>query len=101
MIRFEIRDRVALATIDRTERRNALNAELCDVLHDHLNGIDIDAVGAIVITGEGTAFCSGADLGRPAATAAGSSTVAATRSGPPSIGSSRRSSSTRSPSSPR
>ena len=28
MIRFEVRDDVALATIDRQERRNALNAEL-------------------------------------------------------------------------
>lgn len=71
MIRFEIRDRVALATIDRTERRNALNAELCDVLHDHLGTLDVDVVGAIVITGEGSAFCSGADLARRAADTGG------------------------------
>ncbi|MFM7061078.1 MAG: enoyl-CoA hydratase-related protein [Actinomycetes bacterium] len=71
MIRFEIRDRVALATIDRTERRNALNAELCDVLHDHLGTLDVDVVGAIVITGAGSAFCSGADLARRAADTGG------------------------------
>jgi enoyl-CoA hydratase len=71
MIRFEIRDRVALATIDRPERRNALNAELCDVLDGHLRGLDVDHVGAVVITGEGTAFCAGADLARRAADTGG------------------------------
>ena len=64
MIRFEVRGRVAVATIDRTERRNALNAELCDALRDHLAGIDVESVGAVVITGAGSAFCSGADLAR-------------------------------------
>jgi enoyl-CoA hydratase len=71
MIRFEVRDDVALATIDRQERRNALNAELCDTLHDHLNAIDVDAVGVVVITGAGAAFCSGADLARRAADTGG------------------------------
>ena len=67
MIRFEVRGRVAVATIDRTERRNALNAELCDELAGHLASIDVDTIGAIVIAGEGSAFCSGADLARRAA----------------------------------
>ena len=49
MIRFEVRGRVAVATIDRTERRNALNAELCDALRDHLAGIDVESVGAVVV----------------------------------------------------
>lgn len=71
MIRFELRDRVAVATIDRPERRNALNAELCDALREHLLGIDVDTVGAIVVTGAGSAFCSGADLARRAADTGG------------------------------
>lgn len=71
MIRFEVRGRVAVATIDRTERRNALNAELCDALRDHLAGIDVESVGAVVITGAGSAFCSGADLARRAADTGG------------------------------
>jgi enoyl-CoA hydratase len=51
---------VGLATIDRQVRRNALNATLCDQLRDHLE--TQQALRAIVITGAGTAFCSGADL---------------------------------------
>ena len=60
MINFEERGWVGIATIDRPERRNALNHEVCDKLrgwlefHPHLR--------AVVITGAGTTFCSGADL---------------------------------------
>ena len=60
MIHFEERGLIGLATIDRQERRNALNGELCRELlvpiesHPHLR--------AIVITGAGSAFCAGADL---------------------------------------
>src|SRR5262249_12065590 len=60
MIRFERRGLVGLATIDRQERRNALNSELCRDLrgcfewHPELR--------AFVITGSGSAFCAGADL---------------------------------------
>jgi enoyl-CoA hydratase len=61
MIRWEVRDRVGIATIDRPERRNALNADLCTQLL-----ADLDAepdLRAVVITGAGDkAFCAGADL---------------------------------------
>ena len=60
MITFEERGQVGVATIDRQERRNALNGELCDQLRGHLE--QSGALRAIVITGAGTAFCSGADL---------------------------------------
>lgn len=60
MIRFEVRGLVGLATIDRQERRNALNAELCDQLRAHLGAHP--GLRAVVITGAGSAFCSGADL---------------------------------------
>jgi enoyl-CoA hydratase len=61
VIRWEVRDLVGLATIDRPERRNALNAELCTQLFDHLaSAPDLRAIG---ITGAGDkAFCAGADL---------------------------------------
>ena len=36
MIEFEERGLVGLATIDRQERRNALNGELCAELRGHL-----------------------------------------------------------------
>jgi len=60
VIRFERRGQVGLATIDREERRNALNGDLCDALRVHLQ--ESGDVRAIVITGSGTAFCAGADL---------------------------------------
>ncbi len=56
---------VGLATIDRPERRNALSAELCDDLRARLEGSR--HLRALVVTGEGTAFCAGADLARRAA----------------------------------
>jgi enoyl-CoA hydratase len=60
VIRFEQRGPVGFATIDRPERRNALNAELCAQLRGHLE--QSTELRAVVITGAGTAFCSGADL---------------------------------------
>jgi enoyl-CoA hydratase len=60
VIHFEERGQVGVATIDRQERRNALNAELCAQLRGHLE--QSGELRAIVITGAGTAFCSGADL---------------------------------------
>lgn len=55
-------EHVGLATIDRQERRNALNAELCDELRTRLERAH--GLRAVVITGEGKAFCAGADLAR-------------------------------------
>ena len=61
MIRWEARDRVGVATIDRPERRNALNAELCLQLLGHLESAP--DLRAVVVTGAGDkAFCAGADL---------------------------------------
>jgi enoyl-CoA hydratase len=61
VIHFEERGHVGVATIDRQERRNALNGELCAQLRGHLERSG--ELRAIVITGAGSAFCSGADLG--------------------------------------
>ncbi len=64
-IRWETpHEHVGLATIDRPERRNAMNAELCDELRAHIE--NADGVRAIVLTGEGVAFCAGADIARRA-----------------------------------
>jgi enoyl-CoA hydratase len=61
-IRWETRDSIGIVVIDRPERRNALNAELADELRDRLSRQrDLRAV---VVTGEGKAFCAGADLAR-------------------------------------
>ncbi len=53
---------IAILTLNRPERRNALNIELCNAIHDAAQQRVIDGVRAIVITGEGSSFCSGADL---------------------------------------
>ena len=52
-------------TIDRPERRNALNAEVIATLLDALRRVQGDpTVRAVVLTGAGDeAFCAGADLG--------------------------------------
>ncbi len=100
MIRWELpHEHVGLATIDRPERRNALSAELCDQLRGHLE----QAVGlrAVVLTGEGVAFCAGpTSRAGPRTPAAGSTTAAGTRSGLRSSGCSTRSSTSRPRSSP-
>jgi enoyl-CoA hydratase len=60
VIQFEVRGMVGVATIDRQERRNALNREMCDELRGWVERSS--NLRALVITGAGTAFCSGADL---------------------------------------
>jgi enoyl-CoA hydratase len=64
VIRWESRDHVGIATIDRPDRRNALNAELAEELRAHLGGEGSQGLRAVVVTGEGKAFCAGADLAR-------------------------------------
>jgi len=59
-ISWETRGAVGVATIDRPERRNALDAEMCEQLVGHL---EVNAgMRAVVVTGAGSAFCAGADL---------------------------------------
>lgn len=59
----EDRGRTRWLTLNRPERRNALNRVLNDALADALVEADHDPeVYAVAITGAGTTFCSGADL---------------------------------------
>jgi enoyl-CoA hydratase/carnithine racemase len=54
---------VRVLTMNRPEKRNALNSELTQGLLDALRAADADeSVGAIVLTGAGQGFCAGADL---------------------------------------
>lgn len=59
----EDRGAVRILTMNRPEKRNALNRELAQALLDSLRkaGED-DTVGAVVLTGAGPGFCAGADL---------------------------------------
>ena len=59
----EDRGAVRVLTMNRPEKRNALNSELTQGLLDALRRADVDdAVGAIILTGAGPGFCAGADL---------------------------------------
>ena len=46
----------------RPERRNALNSEIVDELREAVDKAAGENVRAIVLTGQGTVFCAGADL---------------------------------------
>lgn len=59
----EKRDGVALITLNRTERLNAINAAMKAEMRVVLDALrDDDAVGAVVVAGAGRAFSSGMDL---------------------------------------
>lgn len=68
---LERRGRVGLITLNRPERLNAWSGEMARLVAEYIEECNQDdAVGAIIITGAGRGFCSGADLsggGRPAA----------------------------------
>ncbi|HEY3727375.1 MAG TPA: enoyl-CoA hydratase/isomerase family protein [Solirubrobacteraceae bacterium] len=55
-------DDVAVVTLNRPEKRNALSLELREQLADALDALGGEQTGAIVLTGAGTAFCSGMDV---------------------------------------
>ena len=54
----------AVMTIElqRPERRNALNSQLADELREAVQKAATEDIRAIVLTGQGTVFCAGADL---------------------------------------
>jgi enoyl-CoA hydratase/carnithine racemase len=61
----EQRGRVGLITLNRPEKLNAWSPEMAASLRQTVEGWNADdSVGAIVITGAGRGFCSGADLRR-------------------------------------
>lgn len=58
---------VALVTLNRPDRHNAISYELLDDLSATLEEVSADdACRAIVLTGAGASFCSGLDLTQPA-----------------------------------
>jgi enoyl-CoA hydratase/carnithine racemase len=60
---LENRGAVRVLTMNRPDKRNALNFALTEALLEGLRAADADAsVGSIVLTGAGPAFCAGADL---------------------------------------
>lgn len=60
---FETKDRIATITLNRPERRNAININTTFELMAVLTGLRDDAeVRVLVIRGAGPAFCAGADV---------------------------------------
>ncbi len=63
MLDVRVDDSVALLTLRRPERRNALNTEQCAAISAAMEKVVDSGARVVVLTGEGTSFCSGADFG--------------------------------------
>ena len=60
---YEVRDQVAVITLNRPERLNVWTPTMAEEQVDAINRANDDpAVGAIVTTGAGRGFCAGADM---------------------------------------
>lgn len=60
---FEVADGVATVTLNRPDAMNATNDQLYRELSGLIREIEADdAIGAVVLTGAGRAFCAGADV---------------------------------------
>lgn len=69
----EINDGIAVITMNRPDRRNALSAAMLAALGTVLARLETDdAVGCVVLTGAGGAFCAGGDVKDMSARPAGS-----------------------------
>ena len=63
MIKYTLKDEVAILTLNRPEKRNALHPELVKQMKLKLSEIENEnRAKVLIITGEGKAFCAGADL---------------------------------------
>lgn len=62
-IEFDRQGPVAIISLNRPQKLNAINAEMIDEIHHAFDQIKInDAVHAVVVNGNGRAFCAGFDL---------------------------------------
>ncbi|HVF31783.1 MAG TPA: enoyl-CoA hydratase [Acidimicrobiales bacterium] len=62
MIDLELRERVAVITLNRPEKRNAVDTQACVDLAEAVGSAVDGGARALVLAGKGTNFCSGADL---------------------------------------
>ena len=63
MIKYEIKNDIGIVTLNRPEKRNALHPELVRQMKSQLKeAAEDESVKVLIITGEGKAFCAGADL---------------------------------------
>ncbi len=63
-VNCEVKDKIAVITINRPEALNALNSQVLDDLNAAFDSIDVNVVRAVVLTGAGEkSFVAGADIG--------------------------------------
>jgi enoyl-CoA hydratase len=54
---------VVQLSLNRPDQLNAMNAELCEAMHEQLRALTLDrSCRAVILTGAGRAFCAGVDL---------------------------------------
>ncbi len=64
LVRLDVADRIATVTLDDPAKRNAFSPAMVEALHDAFERVAADdSVRAVIVTGAGSAFCAGADLG--------------------------------------
>ena len=62
-LKISVEDKVATFTFNRPDKFNALSGKLIQSAKEHLQEFAVDpAVGVIVLTGAGRAFCAGGDV---------------------------------------
>lgn len=67
-VTYEVEGQVGIITINRPKALNALNSAVLDDLNAALDGVDLEAVCALILTGSGEkSFVAGADIGEMSA----------------------------------
>ncbi len=62
-IKYDVTDGIATITLNRPDKLNAFTATMMRELIEAFDAVDADdAVRCVIVTGEGRAFCAGADL---------------------------------------
>ncbi len=63
-VNYEVEGAVGIITINRPKALNALNSQVLDDLNAALDGVDLEVVRALILTGAGEkSFVAGADIG--------------------------------------
>ncbi|MCR4739958.1 MAG: enoyl-CoA hydratase/isomerase family protein [Lachnospiraceae bacterium] len=63
-VTYEAKDRVGVITINREKALNALNSQVLDELSEALDGVDLNEIRCLILTGAGEkSFVAGADIG--------------------------------------
>ncbi|MDG0969109.1 MAG: enoyl-CoA hydratase-related protein [Porticoccaceae bacterium] len=63
LVLFEVRNNIALITLNNPDKRNMLNLKVCQLLVEYVKQAEAHPeVKALIITGSGSAFCAGGQL---------------------------------------